>query len=110
MSENLLSLHRVKQHLRIDHDYEDELLAGYREAALDHAQMYLGVRLVEDTASIAQSGDFVVNSAIQAACLLLIAHFYANREGGNMGRTDEMPQGYYALLMPYRSYIGVAGW
>lgn len=103
MSENLLSLHRVKQHLRIDHDYEDELLAGYREAALDHAQMYLGLRLVEDEASITQSGDFVVNSAIQAACLLMIAHFYAKREG------DEIPQGCYALLMPYRSYIGVAG-
>lgn len=110
MSE-LLSLETIKQHVRIDHDFDDSLLINYRDAAIAHAEQYIGARLVADAQAMTQSGDMVINAGIQAACLILIAHLYANREGSDgQARTDEMPRGYYALLMPYRSYIGVAGW
>lgn len=97
--EKLIPLARVKQHLRVDGDDEDDTIALYRNAAVERAQQYLEAKL---TAGAAADGEIAINSAIAAACLIAAAWLYAQREGGDTGRTDEMPQGFYALLMPYR--------
>lgn len=51
---------------------------------------------------------FVINSAIQAACLLILGHLFANREDVATGVTvAEIPMGSRHLLAPYRTGMGV---
>ncbi|RRD87642.1 head-tail connector protein [Conchiformibius steedae] len=97
--EKLIPLAKVKQHLRVDADDEDTTIALYRDAAIERAEQYLEAKLTDGTAA---DGEIALNSAIVAACLIAAAWLYERREGGDTGRTDEMPQGFYALLMPYR--------
>ena len=50
----------------------------------------------------------VLNSAIQAACLLKLGHLFANREDVVAGVTvTELPIASQHLLMPYRIRMGV---
>ena len=53
------------------------------------------------------AGEATVPAAIKAAALLLIGHWYANREAVNVGNvTSELPMAVDALLRPYRR-VGV---
>jgi len=55
-----------------------------------------------------QAGGMVVNPAIQAACLLILGHLFANREDVATGVTvAELPMGSRHLLGPYRIRMGV---
>jgi len=50
----------------------------------------------------------VINSAVQAACLLILGHLFANREDVATGVTvAEIPMGSRHLLAPYRTGMGV---
>ncbi|MDK4586940.1 head-tail connector protein [Kingella kingae] len=100
--ETLLPLNIVKVHLRIDDANlpEDNALVIYRDAACNRIKQYLNIDNGDVQAAFAHSD-------IQAAALILIAHLYENREGGDMARTDELPAGFYALLMPHRLDLGV---
>lgn len=57
---------------------------------------------------VMQARGIVINSAIQAACLLIVGHLYANREDVVTGVTaTELPLGSQHLLWPYRIGLGV---
>ncbi|WP_434774718.1 head-tail connector protein [Pseudomonas oryzihabitans] len=50
----------------------------------------------------------VINSAIQAACLLILGHLFANREDVVTGTiSTEIPMGSRHLLAPFRTGMGV---
>lgn len=72
MSE-LISLAEVKAHCRIepDFDLEDGLILGYIAAALEICQKHIGRRFDDGLA---------FNPAMKVGCLLLISHWYENRE------------------------------
>lgn len=96
----LLSLDLIKVQCHIDEDQtaDDELLMAYEMAARLHTENYLRYTL-DDPATVGEN--------IKQACLMLIAHWYRNRESVTTGRTSVgvvMPFGYQELLHPERDF------
>ncbi|AXA66747.1 head-tail connector protein [Pseudomonas oryzihabitans] len=55
-----------------------------------------------------EASGIVINKAIQAACLLILGHLFANREDVSTGITVvELPMGSRHFLQPYRTGLGV---
>lgn len=79
----MLALATVKLHLRVDGDDEDLLIRGYIEAAKAHVEQHCDRKLVEgepvEPEQMGLTGD------VQQAILLLVGHWYANREAVAVG-------------------------
>ncbi|MDD1977125.1 head-tail connector protein [Pseudomonas tussilaginis] len=79
----MLDLARVKLHLRLDGDEEDSIITGYVEAAKAHVAMHCDRVLVEtDPAGPEEMG---LTPDVEQAILLLVGHWYANREAVVIG-------------------------
>lgn len=106
----MLTKELVKTHCRIDTDFtgDDALLDLYIGAAARYVQTWTRRTLYETENSPGYSDDpdlILLNDDVKAAMLLLIGHWYANREAVNIGNiTSEVPFAVEALLQPYRIY------
>lgn len=79
----MLDLATVKMHLRVDGDEEDALIGGYVEAAKAHVEQHCDRKLVEgDPVEPEQMG---LTRDVEQAVLLLVGHWYANREAVAVG-------------------------
>ncbi len=100
----------VKQHCRIDTDFtgDDALLTLYTGAAARYVQTWTRRTLYEkeDSSGYVDDPDSILlNDDVKAAMLLLVGHWYANRETVSVGQTvAEVPFAVEALLQPYRIY------
>lgn len=100
----MITLEQVKYQCRIEFDEheEDALLTSYIAAARDHCQTWLD-RTIYDTAVPSDNPDGLLdNASIDQACLLLVGHWYKNREASSEVQMAEVPMGVYHLLQPYR--------
>lgn len=101
----MITLEQAKYQCRVELDEheEDALLEGYIRAARSYCQAWLD-RTIYDTAVPSDDTDGIIdNASIDQACLLLIGHWYANREAVVIGTiTAEVPLAVQALLQPYR--------
>jgi len=100
----MISLEQVKYQCRIEQDEneEDVLLEGYIRAARSHCQAWLD-RTIYETAVPSDDPDGVINNdSIDQAMLLLVGHWYANREAVTDSNMTEVPLGVHHLLQPYR--------
>lgn len=79
----MLDLARVKLHLRVDGDEEDQVITGYVEAAKSHVAMHCDRVLVE--ADPAGPEEMGLTPDVEQAILLLVGHWYANREAVVIG-------------------------
>ena len=86
----LLQLEDVKAWLRISYDDDDDVLAGVIDAAEGYVAE-IGVALAAP-----------VPAALQQALLLLIGHWWENREAVIDGAYRKLPLGFEALITPYR--------
>ncbi|MBF8646871.1 MULTISPECIES: head-tail connector protein [Pseudomonas] len=111
----VISLAIARHHLR-DPDDADEYLELLIEAAEGQAMDYLNRRFYADQQALDEAvaaGDageypLVSNKQINAACLLILGHLYANREDVVIGTiATELPKGSQALLTPHRIGWGV---
>ncbi|MFF7859693.1 head-tail connector protein [Pseudomonas monteilii] len=111
----VISLTTARHHLR-DPDDDDEYLELLIEAAEGQAMDYLNRRVyvdqqaLDDAVAAGDAGEspMVSNRQIQAACLLILGHLYANREDVVTGTiATEIPRGSVALLTPHRIGWGV---
>lgn len=106
----MLTKELVKTHCRIDTDFngDDALLDLYTGAAARYVQTWTRRTLYETENSPGYNDDpdsILLNDDVKAAMLLLIGHWYANREAVNIGNiTTEVPFAVEALLQPYRIY------
>ncbi|MBD1601182.1 head-tail connector protein [Pseudomonas typographi] len=76
-----------------------------RTAALAEAQEIFDEALRD---CVMQARGILINKAIQAACLLIVGHLFANREDVVTGvAVTELPMGSQHLLWPYRIGLGV---
>jgi hypothetical protein len=102
MAHEPVTIEQVKTHLRLDAsaDDEDEYLKLLRSAALRSIENHVD-RLILDTWPDLDKRDQTV---IAQAALLLIGHWYANREAvGKDG--GEMPLAVHWLLMPLKKWV-----
>ncbi|HHQ6553286.1 TPA: head-tail connector protein [Serratia fonticola] len=100
----------VKQHCRIESDFtgDDTLIETYTRAATRYVETWTRRKLYKtaDDAGYAEDEDsLLLGDDVVSAMLLLIGHWYANRETVNIGNiTSELPFATTALLQPYRIY------
>ncbi|WP_217476609.1 head-tail connector protein [Stutzerimonas stutzeri] len=79
-------LDKLKLQVRIDTDEEDELLKGYVEAALAHVEQHCDRTLVVATPGVDLTPEQMeLTPDVWQAVLLLVAHWYANREAVVIG-------------------------
>lgn len=100
----------VKQHCRIDTDFtgDDDLMKVYTGAAARYVQTWTRRTLYENESSPGYANDqnsILLNDDVKAAMLLLIGHWYANREAAIVGASaSKLPLAVESLLQPYRIY------
>ena len=87
----MVDLAAAKAHCRVDFDEDDALIAAMLEAATDHLAS-IGV----DTSSSP------VPPAVEHAVLMMVAHFYENREAVSDIKTAAVEMGVDRLVQPYR--------
>lgn len=81
----MIELSLVKTHLRVDHGDEDALIQGYLDAALAHVEQHCDRVLVEAPVLPEEMG---LTKDVQQAVLLLVGHWYANREAVASGLVE----------------------
>ena len=90
-----VTLEEVKQHCRIDFDEDDELLCSYITAAREWVEGFLNIQLITDEGNSAPE----VKQSWKQAILLLVGHWYANRENtSTWASLKEIPFGVKDLL------------
>lgn len=98
---------QIKTHLKIDSGAEDDLIAAYASAAVDYVEHFCDGALVESLTPLQQGKEppreVLFTAGIWAAMLLLIGHWYANREAAAQNLT-EVPLGVEALLIRHRRW------
>ena len=93
----MIELARIKLHLRLDGDEDDALVLGYVDAAKSHVTMHCDRELV-DGAPV-EPDQMGLTPDVEQAILLLVGHWYANREEVVIGAAaNQVPMGVNALL------------
>lgn len=105
----MLTTEQAKTHCRIDADStaEDDWFETTIKAAVIYVQKWTRRRLYEkadDPVYLADHDALLYGEDIEMAMLMLIAHWYANREAASSGGLTETPLAVEALLQPYRIY------
>lgn len=90
--DEMITLAEAKLHCRIDADDEDVLIQGYIAAALSICQKHIGKRFGD---------ELEFEPGIRVGCLLLINHWYENREIA-ADKTTELPFTTTSLWNYYR--------
>ncbi|MEE1920182.1 head-tail connector protein [Pseudomonas asiatica] len=101
----MIDLGTVKAHLRVDGDEEDSLIQGYTDAAFSTFELWTNRKLIADGEPLPDpvSNALVVSKAIKQGALMLIGHWYANRESVAVGGvSDKLPMATEALWRPHR--------
>jgi uncharacterized phage protein (predicted DNA packaging) len=90
----MVSLGEAKQHLRAQHDEDNAEILNMIDAASDH------LRSIDVDVSVDP-----LPPALHHAILMLVAHFYENREAVVVdGGAQVVPLGVSRLIAPYRSH------
>ena len=112
----MLELDIIKQHVRLELDdfEQDALLETYATAAQRYVENQTGRTLYATQAEIPTDPDtgkptdqhaLVLDDDITTAMLLMIGHWFENRESVVVGTTtSELPMAVDALICPYRHY------
>jgi uncharacterized phage protein (predicted DNA packaging) len=87
----MISLADAKAYIRVDHDEEDVLIERLIAAAGNHLQS-IGVNMDANP----------VPPSVELAQLLLIGHFYGNREATGETTTAAIDFGVDRLIAPHR--------
>ena len=88
----VLTVDKVKQHLRIDYDEEDTLI----ESLIRQAQAS-----EEDFCRVSFDGEDVPEP-VRLACLLFVSYHYENRDIPDMTTYKSMRMAFEHLLYPHR--------
>lgn len=95
-----MDLTLVKAQLRIEHDDEDALIQSFIDAARVHIEQHCDRRLVEGEPN--NEAEMSFTSDVQQALLLLVGHWYANREAVVIGPAPSAVALGFERLLWYR--------
>lgn len=101
----MIDLAKVKMHLRVDTADEDELLQDYTDAAISAFETWCNRTLVAPGEALPDplGNALLLSKSIAQGALLLIGHWYANRESAVLGfEAAELPLSTQALWRPHR--------
>ncbi|EKM0532639.1 phage gp6-like head-tail connector protein [Cronobacter turicensis] len=106
----MLTKAQVKHHCNIEQDFaEDDVWIEISiKAAARYVETWTRRRLydsADDPAYLADPDRLLYDADIEMAMLMLIGHWYSNREAVNVGNvTSALAFSTEALLQPYRVY------
>lgn len=98
-------IEKLRGQCRIDADdtTEDELLLIYYGAARRMAENFINRKLYEDEVPESDPYGLIIADDILLALMLLVGHWFENREQVNVGSiVTAFPFGFESLLQPYR--------
>lgn len=100
-------LKQIKAHLRVEGDEEDPLIMTYALASASYVEKYCDGTLVnQPTPPIADQPlprETLLTKGIWAAMLLMVGHWYNNREASGQSLT-EIPLGVDDILFLHRRW------
>lgn len=110
MSTEFISLEKIKQQCYLDESdmSEDPYLTLIGRAAIKHLENYTNRILYLKPSDVPDGTENALmwSEDIEIGALLLIGHFYENRENSSSVRVQDIPFGFHALVGPYK-YIPV---
>lgn len=98
-------IEKLRAQCRIDADdtAEDEMLLLYYGAARRKAENYINRKLYEGDVPDTDPDGLKIADDILLALMLLVGHWFENREPVSVGNTvTTFPFGFESLLQPYR--------
>ncbi len=101
---SLISLDEAKQQCSLELDFTDvdTYLQLLIDAAVNKVENSINKRLVA-VGSVVAEDDLVITPSLKMATLLLIGHWYINREAVVTGTiATTVPLAYESLISPYR--------
>lgn len=101
----MIDLALVKTHLKVDGDAEDTLVQGYIDAAISTFELWTNRKLIAEGGQLPDpiGNALFITKAISQGALLLVGHWYANRETVAIGTiATELPMATNALWLPHR--------
>lgn len=100
MPASIVNVAEAKAHLRIDYADDDEQLEAWIQAATEFINNETGIDWANRTDN---NGDpLPVPHLIRAAVLMLVGHFYGNREATSPLTLHEVPLGVQRIIEQHR--------
>ncbi|EKR9383003.1 MULTISPECIES: head-tail connector protein [Raoultella] len=93
---------RAQCRIDIDDTTEDELLTLYFTSARRRAENFINRKLYEGAVPDTDPDGLKIADDILLALMLLVGHWYENREQVTDGGKMNIPFGFTSLLVPYR--------
>lgn len=93
---------RLQCRIDEDDDSEDALLTIYVGAARRSAENFTNRKLYDDSVPEDQSEGLLITDDIKLAIMLVVGHWFENREDSSEVQKLSIPLGFKALLEPYR--------
>jgi len=97
-----LDVQSVKTHLRVELDFtgDDALIASYITSAKAHVEQHCDRKLVDGEPE--EPEEMAMTPDVEHAVLMLVAHWYSNREAAVVGSTSNQVQLGFERLLWYR--------
>ncbi|CAM0041600.1 head-tail adaptor Ad1 [Vibrio phage K394] len=110
MATEFVTLEEIRQQCYLDEFdmSEDRYLTLIGSAAIKHVQNYTNRVLYKspDDVPVDSENALMWSDDIKMGVLLLIGHFYENRENSSSVKVHDIPFGFHAMIGPYK-YIPV---
>ena len=102
----MIPLSRIKTHLRLDHNEDDAYLSSLISVAVEAFNNHTGRDLQAKGTDLSGEEEghnkIVITEGIIQGCLLLIGHWYENREATNTMTIKTVPFAVDCLFQPYK--------
>ncbi|AKJ41549.1 head-tail connector protein [Pragia fontium] len=97
------TLEELQHQCRIDGDHDNSLLTVYCGAARKAVENFINRPLFDDFVPDDCSVGIVITDDIKLAIMMIVGHWYENREPVNLGNiVNEIPLSFRFLVEPYR--------
>lgn len=93
---------RAQCRIDIDDTTEDEVLTLYYGAARRKAENFINRHLYEEEVPETDPDGLVIADDILLALMLLVGHWYENKEESSDAAKTSIPFGFTSLIEPYR--------
>lgn len=96
----IIELEDLKSHLMVEHNLDDLLLLQYEEVAIDTVVKHCNVKSIDELMD--ENGELF--PTIRQAILVLVGHFYQNREMISFGNPQKLPYSFEYLISLNQEY------